>query len=239
MHSSSSAILVAVLALASCVAAQSASATGSATASAAPASVTHVITVANNQTADNGTAVFTPQSVNASLHDTVIFNFTEGTHSATQSTFANPCIPAHDTNSTINGFNSDLRPAGNGTAITQLVIVMNPDIINDTLWFFDQSTCGIGGVGVINAGNVTATWEPLDAFVRNAIRLNGTASTSSAAPASTGGSSGSSGSSGGSSGTSSSDGGSGSNSTGAALAVRVAPTVVLAPLLALAAALLV
>jgi len=236
MHSSSSAILVAVLAFAGCVAAQSASA--SATASAPSAIVTHIITVANNLTATNGSAVFTPQSVNASLHDVVIFNFTEGTHSATQSTFANPCIPAHDTNSTINGFNSDLRPAGNGTAVTQLTIVMNPDIINDTLWFFDQSTCGIGGVGVINAGNVTATWEPLDAFVRNAIRLNGTASTSSAAPTSTGGSSGSSGSSG----TSGSNGGSGSNSTsntGAALAVRVAPAVVLTPLFAIAAALLV
>ncbi|KAJ7188668.1 hypothetical protein C8R46DRAFT_27786 [Mycena filopes] len=217
-----------VFALAGAAAAQS----SSATASASSAIVTHIITVSNNQTADNASMVFTPQSVNASLHDTVIFNFTEGTHSAIQSSFANPCQPAHDTNSTVNGFNTGPRPAGNGTSVTQFVIVMNEDIINDTLWFYDNATCGIGGVGVINAGNVTATWEPLDAFVRNAVRLNGTgATTSSAAPSATG-ATGSGSSSGGGSGGSQTGSG---DSPSAALAVRIAPAVILAPLLALLA----
>ncbi|KAJ6589835.1 hypothetical protein DFH09DRAFT_909398, partial [Mycena vulgaris] len=189
-----------------------------------------VITVSNNRTATNGTNVFTPQTVNASLFDTVFFNFTNGSHSATQSTFAVPCVPVHLTNSTINGFDTALRPAGNGTAVTNFQIVMTPDIVNSTLWFFDQATCGIGGVGVINAGNVTATWQPIDAFVRNAIRLNGTGATStSAAPTSTGGSSSGTGSG------NSSGSGSGSD-TGAAPALR-APVLALLPLLALGAAL--
>ncbi|KAJ7686499.1 hypothetical protein B0H17DRAFT_1071762 [Mycena rosella] len=203
--------------------------------SLAPAQITHVITVSNNLTATNGSMVFSPQVVNASLHETVVFNFTEGTHSATQSTFAAPCLPAHVSNSSLNGFDTSLRPAGNGTAITQFVIVMNPDIVNDTLWFYDQATCGIGGVGVINAGNVTATWQPLDAFVRNALRLNGTGATSSAAPSSTGGST-SSGTGSGSSGGNSSGSGSSSGSTGAAPRL-LAPVLALVPLILLGAAL--
>ncbi|KAF7319524.1 hypothetical protein HMN09_00291800 [Mycena chlorophos] len=211
--------LLAVSALAASVAAQSHT-------SLSPAQITHVITVANNASATNGSNVFTPQVVNASLGETVLFNFTQGNHSATQSEFATPCIPAHDTNITVNGFDSGIRPAGNGTAITQLVVIMNPDIVNTTLWFYDVNTCGIGGVGVINPGNVSATLQTIDGFTRNAERLNGTgASSSSAAPSSTGGSSGSSGTSSG--GGSSGSGSGGSDNTSAAAAMRVVPAAVL------------
>ncbi|KAJ7072666.1 hypothetical protein C8F01DRAFT_1104868 [Mycena amicta] len=198
--------------------------------SLSPAQITHFVTVANNLTATNGSAVFTPPVVNASLGETVIFNFTNGTHSATQSTFANPCVPAHDTNVTINGFDTGLRPANNGSSVTDYRIIMNPDIADQPLWFYDQTTCGIGGVGVINVGNVTASWQPYDAFVRNAIRLNGTGAASSSAPASTASSSSSSGSS---SGSSSSNSGSNSGSdTSAAALVRVSILgLVLGPLL--------
>ncbi|KAJ6631570.1 hypothetical protein B0H10DRAFT_500795 [Mycena sp. CBHHK59/15] len=217
-----SALLVAALtALASCAAAQSSSA------SAPAALITHVITVANNKSATNGSAVFTPSVVNASLGETVMFNFTQGNHSATQSTFTSPCIPAHQTNTTINGFNTDLRNAGNGTAVTQYIIIMNPDIVNSTLWFYDQNTCGIGGVGVINAGNVSATWQPYDAFVRNAIRLNGTGATSSAGPIATGSGSGSG---------SGSDSGSASGSVSTAVRADLAgPVLALIPLVLLGA----
>ncbi|KAF7362233.1 hypothetical protein MVEN_00569500 [Mycena venus] len=163
----SSAVLLAVFGLVGLVAGQSST-------SLAPAQITHVITVRNNLTATNGTAVFDPQVVNANLGETVLFNFTQGNHSATQSTFAAPCIPAHLTNVTINGFDTSLRPAGNGTSITDFRIIMNADIVNTTLWYYDQTTCGIGGVGVINPGNVSATLQTIDGFVRNAIRLNGT-----------------------------------------------------------------
>ncbi|KAJ7818174.1 hypothetical protein B0H14DRAFT_3474016 [Mycena olivaceomarginata] len=223
----SNAVLLAVFGLVSIVAAQSSS-------SVPAAQVTHVVTVHNNASATNGTSVFVPQVVNAALGETVFFNFTQGNHSATQSTFAAPCIPAHETNITINGFDSSLRSAGNGTSVTNLVVIMNPDIVNKTLWFFDQTTCGIGGVGVINPGNVSATLETIDGFVRNAIRLNGTGATSSSAasPSATGGV--------GSGTTTGSDGSQSSPSsgdTGAALALPVVPAAVVAALMALGAAL--
>jgi hypothetical protein len=134
---------------------------------------------------------------------------TNGTHSATQSTFASPCIPAHDANVTINGFDSGMRPAGNGTAITSLPVPITPQIANTTIWFYDRAACGGGAVGVINAND--SSLQTLAGFQRNAMRLNGTATTSSAHPSATGHSGGSSG---GSNSTSTS-----SNSNGAATLV--------------------
>lgn len=73
---------------------------------------------------------------------------TQGNHSATRSTFSSPCVPAHNTNSTINGFDSWYRDAGNYTAITQLTFVVTDPRV--PLWFFDYSLCAKGGVGAIN-----------------------------------------------------------------------------------------
>lgn len=144
-----------------------------------------VITVGHNTTG-NGSAVFQPQRVTAELGDTVIFNFTLGNHTATQSTFSSPCTPAHDTDITINGFDSGFRDAGNGTAITILTVPMLPQNVNQTMWFYDFNTCGQGGVGVIN--NNESSSQTLAGFVRNAIRLNGTSSSSSSSSASGSGS---------------------------------------------------
>ncbi|KAJ7460305.1 hypothetical protein FB451DRAFT_1500707 [Mycena latifolia] len=101
-----------------------------------PAQITHVIPVMNNLTTINGTT----QVVNASLGETVLFNFSKkqkqrdtpdtlpvmkGNHCATQSTFAEPCIPAHDTNSSMNGFDTNLRPAGqrhNDPGVAPLIV---------------------------------------------------------------------------------------------------------------------
>ena len=77
----------------------------------------------------------------------------------TQSTFASPCIPAHDTNITINGFDSGFRDTVNGTAITNLVV---PITDNSTIWFFDVNTCARGGVGGINVND--SSTETLDGF---------------------------------------------------------------------------
>jgi predicted outer membrane repeat protein len=88
---------------------------------------------------------------------------TLGNHTATQSTFSSPCIPAHDTDTTINGFNSGFRDAGNGQAITNLaVIVENPNV---TIWFFDYNTCAQGGGGAININD--SSLETLDGFQVN------------------------------------------------------------------------
>ncbi|KAI0359553.1 hypothetical protein OH77DRAFT_1420075 [Trametes cingulata] len=139
-----------------------------------------VITVGGNTTATNATGVFSPAEVQANIGDVVFFNFTSGNHSAIQSTFASPCIPAHETNITINGFNSGFRDTVNGTAITNLQVTITT---NDTIWFYDAATCAEGGVGGINV-NESST-ETLDGFRRNAIRLNGTATSSSAASSAT------------------------------------------------------
>ncbi|TBU37455.1 hypothetical protein BD309DRAFT_974046 [Dichomitus squalens] len=132
-----------------------------------------VITVGGNTT-NNASTVFQPAEVTANIGDVVFFNFTQGNHSAIQSEFASPCIPAHDTNITVNGFNSGPRDAGNGTAITNLPVTVTD---NNTIWFYDANTCAEGGVGGINV-NESST-ETLDGFRRNAIRLNGTSTSTS------------------------------------------------------------
>jgi len=115
----------------------------------------------------------------------VVFNFTVGNHTAIQATFAEPCIPAHEANITINGFNSGFRDAGNFTSMSILTVPILPQNVNTTMWFYDYNTCGLGGVGVINAND--SSTETLAGFERNAIRLNGTGSvtSSSAGPTST------------------------------------------------------
>jgi hypothetical protein len=96
---------------------------------------------------------------------------TNGTHSAIQSTFAEPCVPAHDSNSSLNGFYSGLRDTVNGTGQTTLTVEIQQEDQNQTFWFYDIWACGSGGVGAINANN--SGWENFDGFVRNAERLNG------------------------------------------------------------------
>ncbi|KAF8911519.1 hypothetical protein CPB84DRAFT_1722805 [Gymnopilus junonius] len=128
-----------------------------------------VIVVGGNITTDIG-SVFTPQSATANAGDVVVFNFTQGNHTATQSTFASPCVPAHITDSTINGFDSAFRDTVNGSAVTQLTVPISDN--TTTIWFFDFNTCSIGGVGGINVNS--SSNQTLDGFVRNAERLNGT-----------------------------------------------------------------
>ena len=76
------------------------------------------------------------------------------------STFSAPCQPAHDTNITINGFDSGFRPTDNGTDITILSVPIDDSNVNTPFWFYDASpgACGSGAVGVINSNeSSTAT----------------------------------------------------------------------------------
>ncbi|EJD07999.1 uncharacterized protein FOMMEDRAFT_101414 [Fomitiporia mediterranea MF3/22] len=133
-----------------------------------------------NYSIKDNTTTFSPQRVTAKVGDIVFFNFTSGNHSATQSTFAAPCQPAHDTNITINGFDSGFRDTANGTAVTVLSVPILPSNVNTTMWFYDTApgACGSGAVGVINSNE--SSLETLAGFVRNADRLNGSSSSSSA-----------------------------------------------------------
>ncbi|KAI0338335.1 hypothetical protein BDW22DRAFT_1362933 [Trametopsis cervina] len=138
-------------------------------------SAKRVIVKVGANTTDDPSLIFQPQQVTATAGDVVVFTFENGTHTATQADFAAPCIPLSFHNSSVNGFNSGERPANNGTTVTTLEVPITDN--TTTFWFYDNDSCGDGGVGGINI-NQTST-ETLDGFVRNAERLNGTAASSS------------------------------------------------------------
>jgi len=138
---------------------------------------TITIVVGGNGTTQDPSMIFQPQEVTAAVGDFVVFNFTNGTHTAVESTFAEPCLLAHEANTTINGFDSGLRNTVNGTAMTNLTVEIKEGDENRTIWFYDLWGCGAGGVGAINAND--SDWQNFAAFVRNAKRLNGTGGSSS------------------------------------------------------------
>jgi len=157
---------------------------------------TVTIVVGGNGTAQDPSLIFQPQEIKADVGDFVVFNctssiippsrvtptnhvfaVTNGTHSVVESTFAQPCLSIHETNTTFNGFNSGLRDAVNGTAITTLSFEIKEEDRNRSIWYYDIWGCAEGGVGAININD--SDWENLDAFVRNAKRLNGSGDTSS------------------------------------------------------------
>jgi hypothetical protein len=114
-------------------------------------------------------------------HPLIITVVTNGNHTATQSTFDNPCIPAHETNTSINGFDSGFRYTEPGTAGTILSVPIIEQNANQTFWFYDYNTCGEGGVGVINgnesssqtlAGFTVCDFCSLDIFAILAPQLN-------------------------------------------------------------------
>jgi hypothetical protein len=141
------------------------------------AAETIIITVGDNST--DGTTTFDPPRVDAVVGDTVVFNckffflsypcdlidipVTSGNHTAIQSTFSSPCIPAHDTDVTINGFDSGFRNTTPGTSGTILSVPILEQNQNETFWFYDFNTCGQGGVGAIN--NNESSTETLAGFV--------------------------------------------------------------------------
>lgn len=154
----------------------------SATTTSVGAGETIVITVAD-VTASNGTSAFTPSQVTAAEGATVYFNFTQGNHTATQSSFVAPCQPINATGA--NGFDSNFVnvPANfNGSVFPFQVVPILAANDNMTMWFYDVNTCSEGGVGVINLvpGDPATGGQTLAGFIRNAERLNGTSTSSMA-----------------------------------------------------------
>ncbi|KAI0753168.1 hypothetical protein C8Q80DRAFT_1150398 [Daedaleopsis nitida] len=119
-------------------------------------------------------SVFDPSEATADIGDTIIFNFTQGNHTAIQSNFTSPCIAVHDVNRTlpIYGFNSGVHDTKNGTAPSTYGVLVTD---NSTMWFFDATTCGDGGIGGINLDS--SSEQTLDGARNNAIRFNGTNTT--------------------------------------------------------------
>ncbi|KAJ3997801.1 fasciclin-like protein [Lentinula boryana] len=164
----------------------------SSTSSAAGSSQTIIVTVSNSSSASNASSVFNPDQITAGLGDLVLFNFTQGNHTATQSAFFAPCEPVNFTNGT-NGFDSNFVVVPPNFTLVQngafpiLAVPILESNVNQTMWFYDVITCAEGGVGVINlvAGDPKTNGQTLDGFRRNAVRLNGTSTSSSSSHSST------------------------------------------------------
>lgn len=84
----------------------SSSSSSSASAPASTASGVHGVDVG-----ENGQLTFTPNTVNASVGDTVLFNFHPLNHSVVQSTFGQPCQPES------NGIFSGFMPVSSGQGV--------------------------------------------------------------------------------------------------------------------------
>lgn len=129
------------------------------------------IIVSNASSATNATSVFNPDQITAGLGDLVLFNFTEGNHTATQSAFFAPCESVNYTNGT-NGFDSNFVVVPTNFSLELdgafpiLAVPILESNVNITMWFYDVNTCAEGGVGVINlvAGDPATSGDTLDGF---------------------------------------------------------------------------
>jgi len=127
----------------------------------------------------NGTVTYNPTSVNASVGDTIAFQFQGGNHTVTQSTFAQPCsimtTPAQGIDS---GF---MFVAAGSTSFPQWSFTMTN--ASAPLWFYCKQT-GHCAKGMVFAVNPTAA-KSFDAF-QAAAKASGSTGSSSASPSASG-----------------------------------------------------
>ncbi|KAI0757143.1 hypothetical protein C8Q80DRAFT_1132225 [Daedaleopsis nitida] len=139
---------------------------------------------------ENGELTFSPENVQASPRDIISFEFHAKNHTATQSSFAAPCVRLKDasTGSAI-GLDSGFMPVD--AAATEFP-VWNVTV-NDTtpIWFYcrqhkpdGSSHCGSGMVFAVNA--VESSARNFSAFKSLAAQLNGTNATGATTGSTTG-----------------------------------------------------
>lgn len=121
--------------------------------------------------------IYTPSNITAQVGDTVTFQFMQKNHTATQSTFANPCraLALTSTSGQV-GFDSGFMPVAAGaTSFPTFTIQIND---SSPIWVYcRQAThCGQGMVFSVNA--IESGPNTFDAFKAKAIQLNGTSGTS-------------------------------------------------------------
>ncbi|GBE78296.1 hypothetical protein BKA93DRAFT_818642 [Sparassis latifolia] len=131
----------------------------------------------------NGELTYTPSNITAQPRDTVVFEFHQKNHTATQSSFPDPCrILTNATTDQVIGLDSGFRPvAANATEFPTWNFT-----VNDTAptWFYCKqhtptgaSHCGSGMVFAVNA--VADSPRNFSAFQELAMELNGTNANSS------------------------------------------------------------
>ncbi|KAI0142396.1 Cupredoxin [Hypoxylon sp. NC0597] len=115
-------------------------AAGATTTAAAGAVATHTVTVGGS-----AGLVFTPDQIAANVGDMVIFTFMSANHTATQSTFAEPCKIMEG------GMDSGFRPNPNNTVNPPPQVAMQV-MTTDPLWFYcrQKGHCGKGMTFSIN-----------------------------------------------------------------------------------------
>ncbi|KAF8644869.1 hypothetical protein AX16_008224 [Volvariella volvacea WC 439] len=141
--------------------------------SPAPEPVNHQILVGPDTS-----LTFAPASIQASVGDTVTFEFRTGNHTVAQSTFLQPCVRAMDgVSGEMVGFSSGFRPV---FSVGSVDFPRYTITINDTapIWGYCGQTghCGNGMVFAINA--VESGPNNFAAFQELARRINGTGSNS-------------------------------------------------------------
>ncbi|GJE87927.1 cupredoxin domain-containing protein [Phanerochaete sordida] len=141
------------------------SSTSSAASAASPSN--YVVIVGGSSLA------FTPANITVQVGDSVTFQFHQKNHTATQSTFAAPCVGLTDSSTSGQiGFDSGFMPvADNATLYPTFTIT-----INDTspIWAYCKTGdhCGLGMVFAINAPSSGS--DTFAAFQARAKELNGT-----------------------------------------------------------------
>jgi len=122
--------------------------------------VNHTVFVGAGQDGQPGLK-FDPQQIVAAKGDIVSFEFRNGNHTVTQSSFANPCAWQFNTATNKNGFNSGFIPF-NATSAQVGVYSLQVSDPNTPIWFFcgRPPHCKSGMYGAINpptTGNKTFT----------------------------------------------------------------------------------
>ncbi|OSX64809.1 hypothetical protein POSPLADRAFT_1031804 [Postia placenta MAD-698-R-SB12] len=150
----------------------------SASSSAPPATTTssdHLVLVGAN-----GELTYSPSNISAEVGDTVTFRFMQANHTATQSSFADPCISLAKTSTNGQvGFDSGFMPVSTNASPYPTFTIQ----VNDTapIWAYCRQTnpkshCGAGMVFSVNA--VESSSNNFAAFEAKAKQINGTSTSS-------------------------------------------------------------
>src|SRR5205807_1870892 len=111
--------------------------------------------------------LYTPEYVMAAVGDVVLFQFMKQNHSATQSTFAKPCVKM------AGGLDSGLTPNPNNTTVPAPTFMVTVNTTSPTWWYCKQRTGTHCGKGMTFAINPSAD-KTFQQFKSMAIAQNGT-----------------------------------------------------------------